>query len=247
MILPPTHFELVCDFHKRSGIDIPKTPQLDIFYTNPKLIKDSLRIIASECEEFIEATESNNNIEKLDATVDISYVVLRMTALIGSNMDELKYSKFEWCSVYSDIMGKKDTDEIKIKLQDIEKNIEEKDYNKLIHSLYNLNTISEIIGRSLLKNYVLKMQLTNPNYTSYQAWDEAFIYVHENNMTKFCKTEEEAIKTVKEKYFNDKIYTSVTYKKSIHNDEDWIVYDKDQDKILKSIEWKEVKLDKFFE
>jgi len=70
--------------------------------------------------------------------------------------------------------------------------------------------------------------------------DKTFNLVHESNMTKFCKTEEEAQVTVQWYKENEPRYKTPSYRKSpdqIH----YVVYDADTDKILKSINYTPVK------
>lgn len=72
--------------------------------------------------------------------------------------------------------------------------------------------------------------------------DKAFDLVHENNMSKLCKTEEEAQRSVK--YYIDASalgYDSPCYRKA-PDDIHWVVYNSSTNKILKSIEWKPVDL-----
>lgn len=70
-----------------------------------------------------------------------------------------------------------------------------------------------------------------------------FDEVHENNMSKLCKSESEAIDTV-EYYVKNKEklrYDSPTYRQApdlVH----WVVYNKSTNKVLKSINWKPVNL-----
>tara|TARA_A100001015_G_C15001446_1_gene718684 strand:- start:1298 stop:1786 length:489 start_codon:yes stop_codon:yes gene_type:complete len=71
--------------------------------------------------------------------------------------------------------------------------------------------------------------------------DEDFDLVHESNMTKLCKTEKLAQKTVEWYKENEKRYDSPNYRLSddkIH----WVVYNESTGKILKSIEYKPVEL-----
>lgn len=73
--------------------------------------------------------------------------------------------------------------------------------------------------------------------------DDAFNLVHDNNMSKLCKTEDEAMRSV-EFYENNKDtlgYDSPAYRKA-PDDVHWVVYNKSTKKILKSIEWKPVDL-----
>jgi len=70
--------------------------------------------------------------------------------------------------------------------------------------------------------------------------DETFNLVHESNMTKFCKTEEEAKESVEWYKENEKRYDDPTYRKA-ENGEYWILYNRSSNKILKSKYYKPVK------
>ena len=72
---------------------------------------------------------------------------------------------------------------------------------------------------------------------------DAFSLVHENNMSKLCKTEEEAQLSVSYYENNGAVlgYDSPNYRRApdgIH----WVVYNASTKKILKSIKWKPVDL-----
>ena len=73
--------------------------------------------------------------------------------------------------------------------------------------------------------------------------DKAFNLVHENNMSKLCKTEEEAQRSVEYYQQNkDKFgYDSPVYRRAPDN-EHWVVYNQSTKKVLKSIEWRPVDL-----
>lgn len=72
--------------------------------------------------------------------------------------------------------------------------------------------------------------------------DQVFSMVHDNNMTKFCKTESDAMKSV-EKYLRDpaQTYKTPAYKKAI-DDIHWVVYNKSPEKILKAHDYAQVDL-----
>jgi NTP pyrophosphatase (non-canonical NTP hydrolase) len=73
--------------------------------------------------------------------------------------------------------------------------------------------------------------------------DKAFDLVHENNMSKLCKTEEEAQQSV-EYYIQNKEklgYDTPAYRRAPDNVH-WVVYNQSTNKILKSINWKPVDL-----
>ena len=67
--------------------------------------------------------------------------------------------------------------------------------------------------------------------------DKAFSIVHESNMSKICRTEEEAIDTVEWYKNNQNVYDSPSYKKSEHDPRYWIVYNESTGKVLKSIKY----------
>lgn len=72
--------------------------------------------------------------------------------------------------------------------------------------------------------------------------DKAFALVHDNNMSKLCRTEEEAQRSVQYYLDNNQLgYDSPAYRKAPDNIH-WVVYNISTKKILKSIEWKPVDL-----
>lgn len=66
--------------------------------------------------------------------------------------------------------------------------------------------------------------------------DNSFKIVHSSNMSKLCRSEQEAIETVEWYKNNDKRYKSPSYRKS-ENEKYWVVFNKDTGKILKSINY----------
>lgn len=66
--------------------------------------------------------------------------------------------------------------------------------------------------------------------------DKAFNIVHDSNMSKLCKTEEEAKETVEWYVKNDPRYDSPAYRKGLTGDY-WVVYNKSSGKILKSVNY----------
>lgn len=67
--------------------------------------------------------------------------------------------------------------------------------------------------------------------------DKAFKIVHDSNMSKMCKDEEEAVATVK--YYTDNMkklgYDSPSYRKSV--DGKYVVYNKNTGKVLKNVNY----------
>lgn len=71
--------------------------------------------------------------------------------------------------------------------------------------------------------------------------DIAFELVHKSNMSKLCKTKEEAIETV-ESYKKDSRYDSPAYRLS-DDEKHYVVYNQSTSKILKSINYSPVSFD----
>lgn len=68
--------------------------------------------------------------------------------------------------------------------------------------------------------------------------DKSYNIVHESNMSKLCKTEKEAEDTVKWYLNNPQLgYAHPAYRKS-YDDKNYVVFNKDTEKILKSIYYK---------
>ena len=73
--------------------------------------------------------------------------------------------------------------------------------------------------------------------------DEDYDVIHRSNMTKLCKTEDEAQETVEWYKNNNTVYDSPCYRKC-DDDIHWVVYNKSSGKILKSINYTPVKFEK---
>lgn len=67
--------------------------------------------------------------------------------------------------------------------------------------------------------------------------DKLFAEVHQSNLSKLCKSEEEAKETVEWYKQNEIRYTSPSYRKAPKGDF-WVVYDAETSKILKSIRFR---------
>lgn len=122
---------------------------------------------------------------------------------------------------------------------------------------YRLNLILEEVNELKeaieTKDFIETIDaLTDILYVTYGAFtafgvdaDLAFDIVQESNMSKICKTEEEAKKTVEWYLLNEKErYDSPSYKLS-ENGKDYIVYNKNTKKILKNINYKPANFTQF--
>lgn len=83
-----TDYQMVLDFNTSFGVPVNKTPQLDIFDKDPKLLALRLSLIDEEVKELHEAYEKKDFTESIDALTDIMYVALGAFTAFGINGDE---------------------------------------------------------------------------------------------------------------------------------------------------------------
>ena len=247
----------VYDFHNCFSHKISTKLYTEIFNKEPKLVKLRCDLINEEINELVEAINTNNIVEIIDALSDILYVVYGYFICLGVDADK----------EYTNFINKN------IKVYNSHSLIEDNtitNYNKTIYIFpkinnitithYNFNNnnylfknnITTLLSNIKKYNIVLKTNSNNKEFDkvvdsllnilkyTYKFGiyigldlDKSFDIVHRSNMTKICETEELAIKTVKW-YKNNNKYDSPSYKNS---DYGFIIYNKSSNKILKSIEY----------
>ena len=115
---------------------------------------------------------------------------------------------------------------IREEVKELEQAVKDKDYVEVVDALCDITYV--VFGFSCRIGVNL---------------DTAFNLVHENNMSKLCKTAEEAQRSVK--YYEENKsklgYDSPAYRRAPDNIH-WVVFNQSTKKILKSIEWKPVDL-----
>lgn len=130
--------------------------------------------------------------------------------------------------------------------------VNDENFKNALSLLQTINIMMEKLESSVVnKQYEdVVICLSGIAFTSYKMcavlgtdMDEAFTIVHDNNMSKLCSTEEDAIATVSYYITNkNKLgYDSPAYRLAPDNTH-WIVFNESTKKILKSIKWKEVDL-----
>jgi predicted HAD superfamily Cof-like phosphohydrolase len=84
-----TNFQKVLnEFNVAFGVSNNSTPQLDLFDTNPELVKYRLSLINEEAKELNEAISNKDFIETIDALSDILYVVYGAYSAFGIDADK---------------------------------------------------------------------------------------------------------------------------------------------------------------
>ena len=231
-----TDYKKVCEFN--IAFDFPQFDDL----SNEKILKLRLDLIKEEFDELKEAYSMNDVIEQMDACADILYVAYGMAYTYKINSDDfLSYLiKNLNQSLFENI--RENQVEYKSKF-DLINNISNQ-FNKLTDCCLNKNTNSVNEWINALHNiiiYVYDYQVVS-KFNS----DKIFTLVHESNMSKLCVSEEEAIQTVNkyiQTYESGKTPYDTPYYYKLDNSELYVIKNKSTGKALKSINYKEVKLD----
>ena len=229
-----TDFEKVCEFNK--CFDFPVHDNM----SDKKCLKLRLDLIKEEIDELIEAFNENDIIEEQDACADILYVAYGMAYTYKWNSDNyfkekyfLKNETEKHLTLFKNLHYP--TNVTKEKLIDMLFDI----YGDLVQAT-NLNDTEmtlDILHKLIYHIYLFQ-------YCAGYDSDRVFTIVHDSNMSKLCKTEEEAQLTV-EKYLIDykngvTPYDSPYYYK-LDNDL-YVIKNQSTGKALKSINYIKVKL-----
>lgn len=226
-----TNYEMVKEFHTIFEHPINNIEQTNIFTENPKLVEFRLSQIEEELNELHDAVAKDDFIECLDAICDLMYFVYGTFLVFGINYDEYrKNNSFvvtDFCypknnlqvfNFYSSSL-KLQIDLLTQYLSLLKLNCEEKDFDQTIVFLSKMEkhcySLATLFGVDI---------------------DMCFKEVHRSNMTKVCKTEEEAKQTV-DKYLEIYKNGDIKYAEPNYRNKEgyYVVYDKTTSKILKSI------------
>lgn len=230
-------FHSVVDFNTQFGVLAPDATfdrKLNIFTEDPKTVDFCLRLIREEVNELSDAVNNRDFVEIHDATADIVYVVWGMAARCGIDGSQL-YTQTE--DVVTNMNNKELYDN---KSYDTSINNQFEYINNCFKSLEkavidnNFQDMESCLVR-LVEDCVLLSRMCNVNFT------ELFNHVHENNMSKLCKSEEEAQRSVEYYKQNPQLYDTPAYRLAV-NGINYVVYNESTKKILKSIDYKPVDL-----
>ena len=258
-----TNFQLVRHFCKVFGQPTPAILQRNILEENPKLMQFRLSLIEEEIRELNEAFEENNMIEVIDALNDIEYVVYGMGVTIGSDLDEAfkiihetimsklyineqeafdtmvsykSLSNFQTVVNFLKLIGHAAPD-------NLQKNIIEENPKLVQFRLSMIEQHFKKLKKAVEENNMTKVIITLVNiiFDVYSMGvtigvdlDETFKIVHESNMSKLCRTEQEAMDTLLHyKTVPDFANVNVKYRSS-DDGKYFVVYNGDTGKVLKS-------------
>ena len=234
-----TNFEKVCDFNKT--FDFPILDHNNTALDNTKVAKLRCNLILEESiNEFSKALKDNNIIEQLDSIADALYVLYGLCYTYSFNPDEyvrlINVLSVEDMTNYQIIKYRFNKDET-----NIQKIYEENcDLERMLRK-------AMLEDKDIVTTYITTMCMIVNSYKlgillGYDI-DKLFDIIHSSNMSKVCKTYNEALETVKS-YENkiasgDNTYDSPYY---YENNGYFIVKNKSSGKSLKSINYIPVKL-----
>jgi predicted HAD superfamily Cof-like phosphohydrolase len=171
-----THFEKVCDFNRAFDYKVYSIHDGNPLELYPKESKYRYDLIHEEgVVELGMAINSNDRVETMDGLADLLYVLYGACYTYDLNPDNI----LNICSKTSD----ENNDYYKMLLENIE-------YVRLC--LLEKKNILELYS-SLIKTIINTYQLSSSLKINI---NKVFNIVHDSNMSKLCKTEEEAKETV---------------------------------------------------
>lgn len=222
-------YEKVCEFNKAFDF-----PQYDNFL-NEKILKLRLDLIKEEITELKEAYSNNDTVEILDACADILYVAYGMAYTYRFDSDYIMNNRY-YCMKKKTLFESltyelTDRKSILIKLFDT--------FSDLVKYTNEQNTEGVIDFLHKIIYFVYNFQ----SISGYNS-DKIFNIVHNSNMSKLCKNEDEAKLTVddyKQKYLDGKSPYDSPYHYRLDNGL-YVVKNKSTGKALKNINYTKVKL-----
>lgn len=251
-----TNYQKVAEFNE--VFDCPQICHVEFDHKN-WIKHETAKVLTYRCdlikeegvEEFGKALREKNRVEMIDAICDSLYVLYGAAWTMEIDVD------YHFKQIFNiDIINTNFTTLKKMYM--MENKLNEKNMYIKLNELYLKFVNYETEFRKVMLSgdgefdkviTLLIMMIV----TSYRMGiilkfdvDEAFNLVHESNMSKLCKTEEEAHKTVddyKQKYDNNKSTydTPYYYKKEKY----YVVKNESTGKVLKSINYTPVNLQKF--
>ena len=258
---------LVADFnylfgvisHKYPNDDVVMIERFDSFSESFNKSQVNLRfgLINEEIKELEQAFKEKNSIEIIDALCDILYVVAGAKVYFNLPINHTVEEDAEYLRNTSKIADLSFTEsDIKFIEAVLSTNNE---VNKILVEMLEfnqvLNNLTELFindkktkYHKMFIEYLIKFYNDTLDKIVINVFQMSKIFnlhtvhlfdiVHNSNMTKICKNEEDAVETVEWYKINELRYKEPAYRKIHYNKKDYyVIYDVETKKILKSIKY----------
>lgn len=229
---------------------------------NIKQVDLRYKLIHEEISELVDAVNTKNSIEIIDAMCDILYVVAGAKVYFNLKNDNinnmLSYSGLD-TKIFSQSLSIDTSKIIRIieldyvcddennfsVLLKVVKTYLESLANETSKILQNENSSELVISISNTYNGILDNIIINILRMSLRLEiniNELFKLVHKSNMSKICEDVETAIETISWYKNNELRYSKPSYKEIEYKQKKyWVIFDDESKKILKSIKYNPVK------
>jgi predicted HAD superfamily Cof-like phosphohydrolase len=231
------HFKKVGEFNTLFEHPCNAQVQIDIFNFK-KIVDLRLKLIEEEFKELTKAISEQNMTEIIDGVCDLLYVVYGMMHVFGLNY----CNKDDYCEEYN---GERNPSAFSNENVMLMVELIGHRYQRIYSNCYSftnsnyLKKNSEFSKEVLCEIYDDLEIIVELSYKIGYAFgfdvNKGFNIVHDSNMSKACKTEEEAKQSI-ESIIKDGIYKNPTYKLS--KDKNFYILLSENGKILKSIYYK---------
>lgn len=231
------HFNKVGEFNTLMEHPCNVEIQFDIF-DHKKIVDLRLKLIEEEFKELVKAIKEHDIVEVIDGVCDILYVVYGMMHVFGFKYED----ETDYCRKYDGVRKPSafEFTETSLMIEKIGHRYQKISSvcNTLTNSKYLKNDM-DLVKETLCEIYddldIIAELCYEIGYAFGFDVDKGFNIVHDSNMSKACKTEDEAkdsIKFIKE----NGVWKDPTYKLS--KDGKFYILLNEHGKILKSINYK---------
>lgn len=239
-----SHLDCVREFHEVFDHPIRTDLYESVYTENPQLVKSRISFLREERNEFINAFAEHDMVEMADALCDLIYFGYGTALCLGMNIN-LKFIDAHGALVDH-------TKSVDVFDRSVDPNMLD-DTDNCTEILSRINLVSHMIDEFEINCEKSDLIMADHNLSdlvilTYQIgyymnfdMDNMFREVHRSNMTKVCKTEADALESLRQ-YQKEGTYKNPVIR--MKNDY-YMVYDEVLNKILKFHKWESPSLAQF--
>ncbi len=227
---------------------------------NEKQVLLRYSLIHEEIKELVDAINTKNSIEIVDALCDILYVVAGAKVYFNLTNDNIEAQiNPEFINEIKNFKSEINSQKIIVMLENLTDSTDLLNFLTLLKDICEQNKLLEIHTNSITHGVFTKEEIVNLALDYNNCLDkiiififemskcleinidELFTIVHKSNMSKVCEDMDTALETVNWYKSNETRYKEPNYREIIYNDKKyWVIYDEETKKILKSVKYNQV-------